>query len=128
MLFFLLYFTLADGCAYTADQLQQVIFILSWVPGINWQADLTDIRTPTPYAFTYIGTSVSNCQTDPVTDFVTYTAIVDGTTYPAGNIVTLLFSEASVVYGSASFPGLIMTNLQLGEVITLVTKGVWSTH
>jgi hypothetical protein len=29
MLFFLLYFTLADGCAYTADQLQQVIFILS---------------------------------------------------------------------------------------------------
>ena len=117
---FLLYLTLADGCAYTPDPLQQVIFIL---PGTNRQADLTDIRTPTPYTFTYIGTGVSDCQIDAVTDFVTYTAIVDGTTYPAGNVATLLFSEGSVVYGSASFPGLTVTNLQLGEVITLVTYG-----
>jgi hypothetical protein len=124
-LLFLLYLTLVDGCAYTPDPLQQVILIL---PRTNRQADLTDIRTPTPYTFTYIGTGVSDCQTDPVTDFVTYTAIVDGITYSAGNIATLLFSEGSVVYGTASFPNLTVTNLQLGEVITLVACGGWSTH
>jgi hypothetical protein len=84
--------------------------------------DITDLRTPTPYTFTYTGTGVTECEAAPLTDFVTYTAIVDGTTFTASDPATLLFSSAPVVYGSAVFPDLIVTNLQQAQIITMVIQ------
>jgi hypothetical protein len=44
------------------------------------------------------------------------------TSYKAQAPDTLLFSSSSEVNGAVTFPGLIMTNLQPGEQITMVTE------
>ena len=63
---------------------------------------------------------VSDCATFPTTIFYTYTAIVYGISYTQANSGTLIFSSSAVVYDVASFPGLIMTDLRPGEIITMV--------
>lgn len=80
--------------------------------------DITDLRTPTPYTFTYTGTGVSDCAATPYTVFDTYVALVDGATYNAN--MSFTFGAAPVANGQATFSNLIVTNLQPGEIITMV--------
>jgi len=81
---------------------------------------ISDLRTPTAFLFTNIVTGVSGCATFPTTIFDTYTAIVSGTSYTQANSGSLVFSSSVVVYDVATFPGLIMTDLRPGEIITMV--------
>lgn len=81
---------------------------------------ITDIRTPTAFAFTNTITGIVDCTSDPVTIVNVYDAVVTGNSY-SGNTVTYLINTESTVYASVVFPGLIMTDLNPGMEIAIVS-------
>ena len=82
---------------------------------------MTDLRTPTPYTYVY-SLAVSDCQTSPITVSAWYTAYANGTAYVAENTFTYIFTGAtSTMTVAYTFPGLIVTNLEPGEEIIMVS-------
>ena len=121
-------------CDWTVMDAVQIIF---WRVLTALQTEITDIRTPTPVAFTLTATGVSNCAAFPTVVVGYYTAVWNGVTYTEQSPETEIFNTASVVYGAVTFPGLIATNLVPGSSIDVVialiyqvklTTQFWTDH
>lgn len=85
-----------------------------------WQSLITDLRTATDFTYTNYIYGISNCEAAPSTDILWVTAEVSGTTYPAADSQIEIHSIAPTIDALYPFPGLVMTNLHQGDVITLV--------
>jgi len=89
-----------------------------WTP-TNLPAIVTDLRTATPFTYTNYIYGITGCTAAPSTDILWVTAEVSGNLYPAVNSQVEVHSIAPTINALFPFPGLIMTNLHQGDLITL---------
>lgn len=81
---------------------------------------INDIRTPTPFTLLNTVYDITGCATDPVTDIITFIAVVDNSEYTAS--CTATYSTASEVIQTYVFTGLTPATLTLGEEIYMVRQ------
>jgi len=83
------------------------------------EANLYDLRTPTPYTMTL--TAIANdCAADPITLTFTPTLVVNQSLFSVTSPVTATINTQTVVLVSFTFPELTVTSLTRGEPLIYV--------
>ena len=80
---------------------------------------ITDLRTPTPFTWTFTYGNAFNCSATPLTEILNYSVLLSGQTYPAQAPVTQIFSVSPGTL-TLTYPNLTVTLFTPGQTLYMV--------